>query len=196
MRKTDKNRTKLFDKNFNALFESMIANNRRVQTVRIDLRFPKEYDHDGLNKEISKFHKTVCQSYRDQGIEAGYHTVREQVTSHNPHYHSMIFLNGDKVRNPHGVKKRCEEIWNQTIGYEGEGLVHHCTHKPEHPIPALEMVHRPARKATGEERKRQKEKFDKSCEIVRKHAEYLNKSYSKGKAPKRVREVFTSQIRD
>ncbi|WP_417794477.1 YagK/YfjJ domain-containing protein [Terasakiella pusilla] len=196
MRKSDKNRTKLFDKNFNTLLANMVASNRRVQVIRVDLRFPKEFEHNGLNQEISQFHKNLCQRYRDQGINVGYHTVREQATSHNPHYHTMIFLNGDKVRSAYGVKKVCGEIWNKTVGFEGDGLVHHCAHKPEHSIPALEMINRPSRKATGEELKRQKENFDKSCEIAHKHAEYLNKSYSKGKAPHRVREVFTSQIRD
>jgi len=195
MRKSDKNRTDLFDRNFNVLFEDMIAHHRRVLPVRIDLRFPSEYGHDGYNKEISKFHKNLNQNYRDKGIDVRYHTVREQVTSNNPHYHVMLLLDGDKVRKAHGVKKRCGEIWSDVIGCEGEGLVNYCTHKPGHSIPALGMVHRPARKATGDELERKIQIFEESCGIVQKHAAYLNKSHSKNKAPHRVREVFTSQIR-
>ncbi|MDV7341820.1 inovirus-type Gp2 protein [Terasakiella sp. A23] len=195
MRKSDQNRTRLFDINSRKLLNGAIDQHRRLLPVRIDLRFQKGYIHDGQNKEISKFHKNICQHYRDQGIRAYYHTVREQVTSNNPHYHVMLFLDGDKVRSVRHVQKQCCKIWNGIVGYNMEGLVNYCTPKPEYQNYPLRMIYRPSSKATGEELERQTTKFEKAKEIVEQHASYLNKEAGKGRAPHRVREVFTSQIK-
>ena len=185
----------LFEDNFNQVFDHMTNSHRRVLPVRVDLRFPQGYGHDGGNREIQSFHKRMGQHCRNNATELRYHTVREQASSDTPHYHVMLFLDGDRVRSPLGVKKNCTRIWNDIVGYEGNGLVDYCVPKPEYPIEPLRMVHRPSSKAMGSKLDDQRTEFEAAKAIVGQHAAYLNKPETKGNAPHRIREVFTSQVR-
>ncbi len=195
MNKSDQKRQAAFEEKFNNLFEDMIDKHRRVLPVRADIRLPADWEHDGMNTEICQFHKNIHQHYGSQGIDVRYHTVREQVSSENPHYHVMLLLDGDKVQCARKVQQRCEKIWNNIVNYEGTGLVDFCKPKPGYPNKPLEMVKRPSRKATGPKHMGQTRDFTAAKQIVHQHAEYLNKEAGKGKAPYRVREVFTSQIK-
>jgi len=195
MNKSNQKRQALFTDNFIKVSEGMTRQHRRVLPVRIDLRFPQGYVHDGKNSEISQFHKNIHQYYGDKKIDVRYHTVREQVSSETPHYHVILLMDGDKVQSAYTVKKRCENIWNNILNHKGIGLADYCKPKPGYPHEPLRMIRRPSQKASGPELARQVQEFEEAKTILHQHAAYLNKATGKGKAPYRVREVFTSQIR-
>ena len=62
-------------------------------------------------------------------------------------------------------------------------------------IEPLCMINRPSSKASGPDLETQQRQFEHEEDIVRQHAAYQNKPEYKGKAPYRMREVFTSRVR-
>ena len=126
MRKSDRDRIGLFNDNFEEILEYMIKRHSRVLPVRVDLRFPQGYHHDGKNTELQRFHRWIEQHYRDRNIECRHHSVREQNSSVNPHYHVMLLLDGNRVRSPVDVYETCNRIWKLIVNSDQDGLVHYC----------------------------------------------------------------------
>lgn len=195
MKKSDRDRPYLFDRNIRKLLDDMTSRHRRVLPVRVDFTFPQDYRHDGRNTEIRNLHKRMGQHYRDQGVEARYHTVREQKSSENPHYHSLLLVDGDRVRSPESVQECCKRIWKDIVNDDRDGLVDYCVHKPGQPVDPLPMINRPSSKATDSEFVAQQREFEAAKDNVLLRANYQNKTETKGKAPHRIRELFTSQVR-
>ena len=161
MRKSDKSRMPKFEENFNTVLDYMTNRHRRVLPVRLDLTFPKEYNHDGGNMEVRKFHKRIEQHYRNQRTELRYHTVREQASSTNPHYHVMLLLDGDRVRSPKKVQNYCNETWKNVVNHDGDGLVDYCIPRAKQSrIKKLQMIYRPPSTAAGDDLETQQRRFE------------------------------------
>ncbi len=179
----------------NELINYMIFNHNKTLLIRIDLRLPSSYVHNGLNDEIEQFNKNMVRCFRYGNIDIKYIVVREQSSSNHPHYHVLIIVDGNKIQNPYAVLETATRIWNSIVGSDASGLVHLCQHQPGHPIPPLEMIRRPSSRATGERLEQQTAAFERAKQIAFDHASYLAKEFTKGNAPAGVREMLASQIR-
>lgn len=168
----------------------------RVLCVRIDVRFPADYPHDGLNREIGDMTKRLREGLGFHGIEVQYIWTREQKTSENPHYHLMVFVDGHEVTSPYRIFSAAERLWGNIIGVSARGLIDHCNHD-HNGIAAYNgiMLLRPRDKASGQEFDEQSQEFDNSRAYVLSRASYLAKTHTKGNAPYRVREYGYSQLR-
>lgn len=191
--------------------DGMIEQHSQVLPVRMDLRFPQEYQSDGCNTEMQRFLKQFSMHYRRKETDLDYVVVREQETSHNHHYHAFLLLDGNKVQYPQDIQETAANKWSRIVGCKPDGIVDYCKHKKDHRLPAMEKIVRPSSKATGEELERQTEEFNRTRKLALDHASYLAKEKTKVRqkktdepkdsdAPKPtipdgVREVLASQVR-
>lgn len=94
-----------------------------------------------------------------------------------------------------GVASTVNKLWQNIVSSDKQGLVDFCKPNPFHPIPPLEMIRRPSSKGAEDKREQQEISFETAKDVVKQHGSYLAKEYSKGNAPKDVREVLASQVR-
>jgi hypothetical protein len=101
----------------------------KSMATRFDFHYPLDYQHDtSSNENISSCMAKIVKKYKRYGLDPSFIWAREQRYSEHPHYHCLIFLNGNKTNNPHHIFVNAEKIWSLTIGADASGLVHHCTH--------------------------------------------------------------------
>lgn len=177
--------------------DRMIRRFSRVLCIRMDVRFPAGYPHDGMNREIGELTKRLRESFGIRDIEVQYVWAREQKTSDNPHYHLMVFVDGHEVRSQYRIFNAAERLWGNIIGVSAKGLIDHCNHD-YNGVPAQNgiMIRRPTDKASGQESDEQSQEFDNSRAYVLSRASYLAKTHTKGNAPHRVREYGYSKLKD
>lgn len=176
--------------------DRMTARFSRVLCIRMDVRFPTNYPHGGLNREIGDLTKRLRESLGFHGIEVQYVWAREQNESDNPHYHLMVFVNGHEVESPYRIFSAAERLWGNIVGINAKGLIDHCNHDYNGTQARNEiMLCRPTNKASGQKLDEQRRKFDKARADVLSRATYLAKTRTKGDAPYRVREYGYSQLR-
>lgn len=170
----------------------MINQHCKVLVVRFDVRFPADYLHDGRNREVSELLKRM-KGYRSgfsDDVDVHYVWVREQVSSTVPHYHVILFIDGSKIQNPHGILHSIERIWQGVIGVVQPGLVHFCCQDGG---VGHVMLIRPSSAQQGPALEAQVWQFDMAYRDVLRRMTYLAKAFSKGNAPYRVREYGYSQ---
>ncbi|MDX9860873.1 MAG: inovirus-type Gp2 protein [Rhodospirillales bacterium] len=188
----------------------MRARYRRVQPIRLDIHFPKRgYYQDGSNDEIMNFFKNLHRHFSHHVIEMLYCATREQVSSHNPHYHVFILVDGDRHNGIWGVFEICCRIWitiirkrlmeqgltEEDIGnIDMTGLIHYRKEDTRYDLPKMEVMCWPNKSAEGEERDRQQRLSDQVADNVFKHAKYIAKDITKGQNPPGTRELFASRI--
>lgn len=165
----------------------------RVLCIRMDVRFPTNYPHGGLNREIGDLTKRLRESL---DFEVQYVWAREQKTSENPHYHLMVFVDGHEVESPYKIFSAAERLWGNIVGVNAKGLIDHCNHDYKG-VAAQNgiMLRRPNNKASDQEFDEQSQAFDSARAYVLYRASYLAKTCTKGNAPYRVREYGYSQLR-
>lgn len=116
----------------------------RVQAVRLELLYPKDYSYPATNQHISRFFKSL--NYRidkyylkrvkagKRGVktEVGYIWTREQETSDFPHYHLLVMVNHDAFNglggydNPNGLFGMMRLAWAAALDVsfeKTEGIV-------------------------------------------------------------------------
>ncbi len=158
----------------------------KVFFLRYDIRFPERYDHadNGVFREFqSKFMKNLSR----QGLKPQYIAVREQSREKHQHYHVALLLDGQKTQNIHNHIKTAERLWNSTLGLpakeNGYGLIDDCTTNRNGEKQINGVMLRPD----------DPEMAAKKDDCFRR-ASYLAKTNTKGNAPKRQREMFSSRI--
>lgn len=176
--------------------DRMTARFSRVLCIRMDVRFPADYPHDGMNSEIGDLTKRLREGLGFHGIEVQYVWVREQKTSENPRYHLIVFVDGHEVRSPYRIFSAAERLWGNIIGVCAVGLIDHCNHE-YNGVAAQNgiMLRRPNNMASDQEFDEQSQAFDSARAYVLYRASYLAKTHTKGNAPYRVREYGYSQLR-
>ncbi len=182
------------NKRINQMVNDMSERHSRVCVTRIDITYPEEIQSDGSNKDIIRLNNNLRSFMDRNNIDFEYVTVREQVDSHNPHYHSIFCTDGSKLSKPKRLQETSNEIWKGIVGSEKNGLVHYPKNNRKHKLPPLQMLKRPLQKAEGEDWQRQQDKYEKAKSIAKQHGEYLAKEYSKGVSSEH-REVFSSQVK-
>ena len=93
-------------------FEDVLEQHSQVLIVRFDLHVP-QYTED--NAQISEFMAKLnywIKSYYKGVNEVRYVWVRELEKAKQQHYHVVLMLNGNKIRNPHYIHGKGKEVWS------------------------------------------------------------------------------------
>lgn len=109
-----------------------------------------------------------------KGLRPMYVWVREQKASHNPHYHIMLLLNGQKIQSRYGIMAEAVRLWGDINQCDGTGLVHYETES---------MMLR-----------KDYQSFNQDVAQCIYYASYLAKVNTKGSAPHRQREYGCTQL--
>ena len=172
--------------------DSMIDRHCKVFCHSFNFHFPKDYQNDGGNKEISKISNIVRNDLRKRNIDMEYVWAREQNNSKNPHYHVMIMADGSKINNPWSLKESIDNAISKTLKTEATGLQHINNSDNDH---RKTMINRPSSKASGEKLAEQQSRFNYAMDQTLNVAKYMSKTDTKGDAPAHVREYQGSQIK-
>jgi len=171
--------------------DGMISRRNKVLVIRLDIRFPVGYVHDGGNMELSKFLRRLRENIEYSIGKLHYVWAREQVNSCVPHYHLILMLDGAKTQNPMGILHEADRIWSNTIRYTGTGLVHFCQ---QDQWSGHVMIRRPSSVAVGEDLLVQQRQFTDAYHTALAKGAYLAKTFGKGGTPAHVRECGCSQM--
>jgi hypothetical protein len=148
-------------------FCQAIEQHSKVLIVRFDLHVP-EYTED--NAFVSEFMKKLSYwiKYKYKGVnEVRYLWVRELEKVKQQHYHVVLMLNGNKIRNPRYIHDKGKEIWSGL-----RGTIYHYVKKFHH-------FHR--------------DDHDKICEAFY-HISYLAKARGKGYKPHHTKNYGASRL--
>lgn len=102
----------------------------KALVIRFDLTYPEDYtpksDDERPNDNVSKSISQVIRTLDNKGLDPKYMWTREQRSSKHPHYHAVLYLDGQKVRNYNHIFKLVEKEWEKAIGQSASGLVERC----------------------------------------------------------------------
>lgn len=157
-------------------------NSSQVLVVRMVLRLPHEaqaYDNECIQYFIEEYRRVLGSKL------IHYVWAREQNSSHNPHWHLILYFNGNRMRY-FGSMHQVNRIWGIALGYScqyfhsSNGLIHICGAGINGiQIPRGILAHR--------------NNYTLINEIL-KLCSYICKVNSKGNAPKNVNEYGSSQL--
>ena len=153
----------------------------RTFVVRLDVRLPDGYPHNGFNDEISELTRRMKEYYKNHGIRCHYVWVREIKASDLPHYHIVMMIDGHKINSGWNVLARAQNTWNRIVGINRDGLVHLSTADKRDGGIMLERSH---------------QQFLEMYNDTLRWLEYMAKMDGKGLAPKSVRDYQGSQLRE
>ncbi len=109
------------------ILQIYIEEHSKTLAVRFDLHYTQGYPLIESNKHISETIAYISKKYKRQGLDPKYFWVMEQHQSSHPHYHVVLFLDGQKVRSYAHVFHNVEQAWARALQIEdASGLVHHC----------------------------------------------------------------------
>lgn len=94
--------------------EFMFGRFRLVLWVHLVIRFPTEVQAPEGNGCFQFFMEEYRRYLAAQGFHPHFVWVREKHESHNPHYHLLLLLNGDKIRYYLSPEK-ADYFWNLTL---------------------------------------------------------------------------------
>lgn len=165
------------------LQEHVCAKHGKVLSVRFDVHYPQAYEAPGDNKHISRMIAKLVQHYDRQGLDPHYAWAREQESSSHPHYHCILFLNGNKVRSFSHVFSNAKKYWGSTIRADVGGCIHHCTRGKD----GVEHEN-------GILISRSRDDYPEKFNEVHHQVSYLAKTAGKGNPKDGIRDVGTSRI--
>lgn len=177
--------TKYLDRGIQ-MIDSMSSRHSKVFQVRMDFRYPQEMESDGSNQDFQKTLQGLSRELARQGCDPQYIARREQVSSHNPHLHLVLMVDGNKRRCADTLNRIAEKHWANTLGMPVEEvhrrkLVYPCNHDPQgNPRPNSYLLERRNPGDTKEEMVQQ--------------LSYLAKVDEKDVTPSRTRKFFCSQF--
>lgn len=168
------------------MIDSMSSRHSKVFQVRMDFRYPQEMESDGSNQDFQKTLQGLSRELARQGCDPQYIARREQVSSHNPHLHLVLMVDGNKRRCADTLNRIAEKHWANTLGISEEEvhqrkLVYPCNHDPQgNPRPNSYLLER-------------RDPGDTKEEMVQ-QLSYLAKVDERDVTPSRTRKFFYSQF--
>ena len=177
--------TKYLDRGIQ-MIDSMSSRHSKVFQVRMDFRYPQEMESDGSNQDFQKTLQGLSRELTRQGCDPQYIARREQVSSHNPHLHLVLMVDGNKRRCADTLNRTAEKHWANTLGMPEEEvhrrkLVYPCNHDPQgNPRPNSYLLER-------------RDPGDTKEEMVQ-QLSYLAKVDERDVTPSRTRKFFCSQF--
>lgn len=172
-------------------FHTAINDHCKVYVVRLDVRFPPNFPHNGKNNVVSELLRRLKLYYAYHKIDSRYVWVMEQNSSEVPHNHLLLLLDGSRIENGWGVHAHAARIWSRLLGVNCVSGIHLCE-----PIGGGSgiMIRRPTRQAEGEKFQMELAEFDAAYRAALAWASYLAKTRTKGNAPLGVKEFSSSQF--
>ena len=155
------------------LMEFAIANHSKVMQVRFDLHYPSDgsilpspdhiYDFSyNLSRRLKRM---VIATHR---VDPLYLWVREIHDSSFPHYHFLLWINANAIKNRFTVFDIANKIWKNTLNTNEQGLVHYCLNSK-----------RDSEYDNGIVIDKNKEDFSVKINVAFRSGSYLAKTFSK-----------------
>ena len=118
------------------LMEFAIANHSKVMQIRFDLHYPSDGSILSSPEHISDFSYNLSRRLKRMVIATHrvaplYLWVREIHDSSFPHYHFLLWINANAIKNKFTVFDIANEAWKNTLKTNEDGLVHYCLNKKE-----------------------------------------------------------------
>ena len=113
-------------------FCDILEQHSQILIVRFDLHVP-QYTED--NTQISGFMAKLnywIKSHYKGVNEVRYVWAREHEKAKQQHYHVVLMLNGNKIRNPYYIHEKGKEIWSSLRGTSYHISKHHHFHRDDH----------------------------------------------------------------
>ncbi len=127
-----------------------VSKHSKTLVIRFDLHFPQNFPLVLSNYYISTTIAYIVKKYKRQGLDPQYTWTMEQYNSTHPHYHIVLYLDGQKVRSYRHIFTTAKAAWGRALGVDVSGCVHHC-----HTTNGVFDLHRNGlqiRKSDGEEK--------------------------------------------
>lgn len=191
---TMKKNYSIINDKFDERLAYMTKMHNKALFFRFDVRFAKDYLHDGTNQDFTDFIKLLKEPLTRAGNEMHYVWCREKKTSENPHYHVAALVDGSQTQRVDGILQNASDIWQNITGSTKEGLIDHCNRFQGKKVPTQTRLDRPSSMKNGDELAQQRQVFETKMEEVRKRAHYLGKDDQKGDVPSRAREYGASEM--
>jgi len=172
-------------------FQTAINDHCKVYVVRLDVRFPPGFLHNGNNSNVSELLRRMKLYYAYHRIDCRYVWVMERKSSEVPHNHLLLLFDGSRLESGWGVRTYAARIWERLLGVKCDADIHLC--EPDGGGSGI-TIRRPTREAEGEKFQIELAQFDAACRAALQWAGYLAKTRSKGSAPLGVKEFSSSQF--
>ena len=120
------------------LMEFAIANHSKVMQIRFDLHYPSDGFILPSSDDISVFSYNFSRRLRRKVIathkvDPFYLWVREIHGSSFSHYHLLIWINANAIKNKFIIFGIANKLWKNTVKTNEDGLVHYCLNKKRDP---------------------------------------------------------------
>ena len=113
-------------------FCAALEQHSQILVVRFDLHVPQyTLDNAQISEFISKLNYWIKGYYKAIN-EVRYVWVREHEKAKQQHYHVVLMLNGNKIRNPYYIHEKGKEIWSSLRGTSYHIAKHHHFHRDNH----------------------------------------------------------------
>ena len=155
------------------LMEFAIANHSKVMQIRFDLHYPSDGSILSSPEHISDFSYNLSRRLKRMVIATHrvaplYLWVREIHDSSFPHYHFLLWINANAIKNRFTVFDMANKLWKNTLKTNEEGLVHYCLSKRREPEYDNGIVI-----------DKNKEDFSTKRDVAFRSGSYLAKTFSK-----------------
>ena len=155
------------------LMEFAIANHSKVMQIRFDLHYPSDGSILPYPEHISSFSYNLSRRLKrmviaTHRVDPLYLWVREIHDSSFPHYHFLLWINSNAIKNKFTIFNITNETWENTLKINEDGLVHYCLNKRRYP-----------EYSNGTVIDKNKEDFYVKRDVAFRSGSYLAKTYSK-----------------
>lgn len=152
-----------------------LRNHDNVLMLHFDLNLPRQAPPSENIQRVSRFNDKLNQYFKKQGLDPRYLWVREREQSADqPHYHYIVWLNGDIPQNIDNHIQRVNSLWAKRLGVpvDTRGLVNNCN------------VNRQGQpQSNGITLNRNAENYEANQQACRQQASHLAMTRGKGKSP-------------
>lgn len=120
------------------LMEFALANHSKVMQIRFDLHYPSDGSILPSSNDISDFSYNLSRRLKrmviaTHRVDPLYLWVREIHDSSFPHYHFLLWINANAIKNKFTIFDIANEAWKNTLKTNEDGLVHYCLNKKRDP---------------------------------------------------------------
>ena len=155
------------------LMEFALANHSKIMQIRFDLHYPSDSSIIPSSDDISVFSYNLSRRLRRKVIATHkiaplYLWVREIHDSSFPHYHFILWINANAIKNKFTIFNITNETWKNILKTNEKGLVHYCLSEKREPEYDNGIII-----------DRNKEDFSMKRDVAFRSGSYLAKTYSK-----------------
>ena len=155
------------------LMDFSLAEHSKIMQLRFDLHYPSDGSILPSPDHISDFSYNLSRRLKRMVIATHrvaplYLWVREIHDSSFPHYHFLLWINANAIKNKFTIFGIANEIWKNTLNINEDGLVHYCLNKKREPNYDNGIVI-----------DRNKDDFSLKKDATFRSGSYLSKTYSK-----------------